>query len=145
MTDTITGHCLCGAIHVTAAVASHDVSVCHCGMCRRQAGSPMMFIDVAGAPEFMGAENTSFYRSSEWGERGFCKVCGTQLFWKYAGEERYSLSVGMIVDQSQLRLAKEIFVDYQPAFYAFSNSTRRLTEEQSIAEYLAANPDKAKG
>jgi hypothetical protein len=39
-----------------------------------------------------GAPST--FRSSEHVNRGFCKDCGTPLFWEYAKGERVSLSIG---------------------------------------------------
>ena len=39
------GHCLCGGVKITARAASNHVGACHCTMCRRWGGGPLMEID----------------------------------------------------------------------------------------------------
>ena len=140
MTKTISGHCLCGAVKVTAVPKSHDAFVCHCSMCNRWAGGISMFLDVIGAPQFEGAENIGLYKSSEWGERGFCKSCGSSLFWKVAGQDRYSLMTGILDDQAALTLAREIFIDDKPVHYTFANDTLKQTGEEAMADYVEPKP-----
>ena len=106
-------------------------------MCNRWAGGVLMFMDVIGAPDFEGADSIAIYKSSEWGERGFCKVCGSNLFWKVAGKDHYTLAVGTFDDQSKLHLATEIFIDDKPSYYSFANDTVKQTGEQAMAVYVA--------
>ena len=73
----VSGRCLCGAVTYKAKATSHDVNACHCGMCRRWTGGPLIYIHAEGKPEFTGGEALGVFRSSEWGERGFCKKCGS--------------------------------------------------------------------
>jgi hypothetical protein len=103
-------------------------------MCNRWAGGISLFLYVGGKPEFDGDDNIGLYRSSKWGERGFCKVCGSSLFWRLAGGEGYTLSAGTINEQSELRFTKEIYIEDQPAYYSFSNKTVRLTGPEAMAE-----------
>jgi hypothetical protein len=136
-TAEVSGHCLCGAVRFAATAKSHNVSACHCSMCNRWSGGISLFLELIGAPRFEGAENIAIYRSSEWGERGFCKVCGSSLFWKLVGEDRYTLSTGTLDDQSKLHLATEIFIDDKPAYYAFANDTVKQTGEEAMAAFTA--------
>ena len=131
--QTITGKCLCGAVRFTAETVSHDVTVCHCTMCNRWSGGLSLFLDTVGVPNFEGAESIGVYKSSDWGERGFCKVCGSSLYWKYVDEDRYTMSAGVIDDPAQLQLTKEIFIDDKPAYYAFANETVKQTAEEVLA------------
>jgi len=139
MAHDISGHCLCGAVTYTAKAASHDVQVCHCGMCRRWTGGPLMFLDIEGVPAFGGRELVSLYRSSPSGERGFCSRCGSILFWKVAGEERYTFAAGSLDDVSTLVLAKEIFIEDKPAFYDFANPTEKVRGAEAMAAYAASD------
>ncbi len=134
---SISGHCLCGAVSFTATAKSHDVTACHCSMCNRWAGGISLFLEAAGAPVMNGGENLAFYRSSDIGERAFCKVCGSSLYWKAIGKDIYHLSAGAINEQSSLNLTTEIFVDDKPAFYEFANDTVKQTGEEVIAAFLA--------
>lgn len=137
----VSGHCLCGAVTFTAKLTSHDVAVCHCGMCRRWTGGPLMFVEAEGAPMFDGRDAIGIYRSSELGERGFCKRCGSILFWKVAGEDRYTFAAGALDDASTLVLTKEIFIEDKPEFYDFANATEKQPGTEAMAGYLGDKPD----
>ncbi len=135
MVSDLSGHCLCGAVTYKAKTASHDVSACHCGMCRRWTGGPLMYIDAEGAPTFTGAENIGLYRSSGTGERGFCKRCGSLLFWKVADKEQYTFTAGSLDAADGLTFAKEIFIEDKPAFYDFANPTEKLRGDIAMSAY----------
>lgn len=92
-------------------------------------------MEVIGVPVFEGAENIAIYPSSESGERGFCKVCGSNLFWKVAGKDHYTIAAGSLDDQSKLFLATEIFIEDKPAYYAFANDTLKQTGEEAMAAF----------
>jgi len=134
----ISGRCLCGAVTFEAKATSHDVQVCHCGMCRRWTGGPLMYLDVEGVPTIEGRELIGIYRSSETGERGFCTRCGSVLFWKVAGEERYTFTAGSLDTVSGLVLAREIFVEDKPAFYDFANETEKLRGSDAMLAYTGS-------
>jgi len=38
------GSCLCGAIRITAKNINNNVGACHCGMCRKWGGGPLMAV-----------------------------------------------------------------------------------------------------
>jgi hypothetical protein len=74
------GHCLCGAIEYEVAPPFTNQTVCHCSMCRRAAGSPMVgwFTVPRGAYKVIAGTPRS-YRSSAHAVRTFCAGCGTPL------------------------------------------------------------------
>lgn len=79
------GGCLCGAIRYCVRAPHPGVAVCHCSMCRRQSGAasvPWISAPVKNIEFTKGY--TSIFKSSEKGERGFCKVCGTFLTFAHA-------------------------------------------------------------
>jgi hypothetical protein len=140
-TFDISGHCLCGAVTYRAKAASHDVSACHCGMCRRWTGGPLIYIDVVGKPELTGADAIGVYRSSETGERGFCIKCGSVLFWKTAGKDIYTFTAGSLDDQASLVFARQIYIEDKPDFYDFANDTIKQTGAEGMQAY-AGSPAK---
>ena len=71
--------CLCGATQFEVQLRNHEVAACHCSMCRRQTGGPLMAIDIEDI-HFVDQQYLSVFNSSEWAERGFCGVCGTFIF-----------------------------------------------------------------
>ena len=118
----MTGGCLCGAVRFEAGDVPEEMGICHCGQCRRWASGPYFAVrgnDVS----FEGEENLGRYRSSDWAERGFCKLCGSSLFYHMHEEPFYMLAVGAFDDQSRFTLKRQVFIDEKPAFYAFAGET----------------------
>ena len=127
-----TGRCLCGAVSFSAEGVDPGVHGCHCGMCRRWSGGPC-FAVVVGGVSFEGASDIARYDSSEWAERGFCRRCGTNLFYRLKEGDRYIMLVGAFDDQAAFAMASEIFIDEKPAFYALAGDHSRLTGEEFMA------------
>ncbi len=78
---TYTGSCLCGAVrfHVDGELVPPDA--CHCTICRKISGHYYAGTDIPRERATIeGSENVTWYRSSEKVRRGFCKVCGANLF-----------------------------------------------------------------
>lgn len=74
------GGCFCGHVRYEAGGVPFHPTVCHCSMCRRVTGAPMVawftvprteYRLVAGAP--------TRFASSSGAERTFCPRCGTPL------------------------------------------------------------------
>lgn len=126
------GGCLCGAVRFTAGDVETHHHACHCGMCRRWSGGSPFFGAQAGRVEFTG-EPPARYASSSWAERGFCRTCGTTLFYYLKPTQAYSLSVGAFDDPAAFRLALEIFIDRKPDGYALAGDHPRWTEAETFA------------
>jgi hypothetical protein len=132
---TITGRCLCGAVTFKADVAKREIDICHCNMCRRWSAGPYIGLSHDGPVAFEGTESIGVYKSSEWAERAFCKVCGSSLYYRLLGTDHYSFSAGALDDQSGLVLTAQIFIDEKPAYYDLANETPKLTGAQVFAAF----------
>lgn len=130
------GTCLCGAVRVVAKPKSNSIGVCHCTMCRKWGGGPLFAAECDGEVNFEGAEHVSTFSSSEWAERGFCRTCGTHLFYRLKQEGHYAIPVGLFDEDNEWRFAEQIFIDEKPAFYSFAEKTKDLTGEQVFAQYV---------
>lgn len=134
------GQCLCGAVSLRVAKVNTGVGACHCQMCRRWGGGPLLAADCGPAVEFEGEVQISVYDSSDWAERGFCSRCGSHLFYRLKDSGEYQIPVGLFDDQSVFRLDLQVYSDKKPAYYSFANATREMTEAQVIAAFA---PDQA--
>jgi len=91
--------------------------------------------------EISGEENVTVYRSSDWAERGFCRVCGTYLFYQMAGEAtspNVSLCPGLF-GKTTFRVASEMFVEEKPDFYDVPGVDERTTgaeAKEMLATFL---------
>ena len=128
------GQCLCGAVTVSAANNPH-VEACHCGMCRRWGGGPLLAVSCGSDVQFTGREQVGVYDSSEWAERGFCKRCGTHLFYRFKPADTYAVPAGLFEHQDQLALHEQIYIDSKPEYYAFANDTPVLTEAEVLKRF----------
>lgn len=137
MTETTErkGRCLCGEVTVVAASSSNEVHACHCEMCRRWGGGPFMEIDCGSDVQFSGEAQISVFSSSEWAERGFCRQCGTHLFYRLKATGEHMITVGLFAADAKLAFTKQVFIDEKPAYYGFSNETTEMTGEQLFALY----------
>jgi hypothetical protein len=133
VSETITGKCLCGAVRFSMRGRA-ELSVCHCTMCRRWSGGPVMAVHSTG-PVTIGDEGAvAWYRSSEWAERGFCRTCGSTLFYRLTGSGEIVASAGAFDDPSRFKgFRRHIFIDEKPGYYDFADDAPRLTAAQTMA------------
>ncbi len=115
MTDPLPRHqgrCLCEAIQYTVVGRMRGVVYCHCSMCRRWHGTaaPYTSPEEGGRIEISGEENLAWYRSSDKGSRGFCRTCGSSLFWRDNGSMKLDVTAGSLDHPTGLKAAKHIFV-----------------------------------
>lgn len=124
--------CLCGATQFEVQLRNHEVAACHCSMCRRQTGGPLMAIDIEDIHS-VDQQYLSVFNSSEWAERGFCSVCGTFIFWRTKDHSFANINVFTLEELPEdLDFNLEIYVDHQPTFYLFNNQTQKMTEAEVI-------------
>jgi hypothetical protein len=134
-TNMAMGHCLCGKVKVKVQDRSNKVWACHCGMCRRWGGGPLLSTDCGTGVSFEGEENISVYDSSDWAERGFCNSCGSHLFYRLKESRQYHIPVGIFESDEGLVLDLQVFIDEKPGYYCFSNESRTMTGEEVFAEF----------
>jgi hypothetical protein len=80
MNLSLKGGCLCGAVRYRISGAPRSADYCHCRMCRRAAGAPVVARLTVANDFFNWMSGTpAVYRSSPDAERFFCRKCGTQL------------------------------------------------------------------
>jgi len=85
--------------------------------------------------EFEGLEIIQTYSSSNYAERGFCKVCGSHLFIKETNSNSYGIPPGLFDNDSGFSFNRQVFFDNKPEYYAFSNNTLNITSEYIHAHF----------
>ena len=112
MVESVTeGGCLCGAVRYRLNIPPRQIVACHCGQCRRWHGHHGAYTAVPNeALELLQGDTLHWYRSSDRARRGFCRGCGSSLFWQADGSDHVSVTAGTLDDTSGLRLAGHIFV-----------------------------------
>ena len=130
------GRCLCGSVEMTAKTMGNEVGACHCGMCRRWAGGPLLAVECGTDVTFGGEEHVAVFDSSAWAERGFCKKCGTHLFYRIKESGQHIMPAGLFDGtEGAFVFNHQIFIDEKPDFYDFANETRNMTGAEVFAMY----------
>ena len=128
------GGCLCGAVRFQAKLEKHEMGVCHCGMCRKWSGGTFMAVECA-ALDVADESALGVYRSSEYGERVFCRTCGSSLFWRMQDGSVVIASLQAFDDVADFTFSTEIFIDRKPPLYSFANDTKRMTEQEFLSAF----------
>lgn len=124
----IEGGCLCGAVRYAYDCYAYnydcqqepiEILYCHCRMCQRASGAPVVawmgfedpkakaFSYTRGAPRI--------FRSSPDVRREFCGDCGSQLVWRTDGY--VGISVGTLDDPGQVIPRCHIWTESQLAWF----------------------------
>lgn len=129
------GKCLCGSVKVDIKGAKGTFGACHCGMCRNWGGGPYLSVDAGTDVKFTGEDSITAFKSSDWAERGFCKKCGTHLFYRLTQQKMYFVPVGLLSDAATFEFDHQVFIDRKPGNYEFTNRTVNMTEAEVFAKF----------
>ena len=131
------GRCLCSAVEFEVDVPERTYSICHCGLCRRWSGGPLMSVHCpAPKTEWLNDEGLTWYQGTPWAQRGFCSNCGSSLFWRLAQEPEGMLivSVDALEGAGDFTLDRHIYSDARPDRYDFADDCPRVTEAELMKE-----------
>ena len=113
-----TGGCLCGAVRYQIQGPLRSVMNCHCSQCRRTSGH---FVAATAAQRddfsLTTATGLSWYQSSATAQRGFCKICGSSLFWQGLDKPYIAIMAGTLDQPTHLETVAHIFVDDAGDYY----------------------------
>ncbi|GHU83736.1 aldehyde-activating protein [Clostridia bacterium] len=127
--NNIKGKCVCGAVEITIKKYGNFVYSCHCNTCRRQNSGPVMSIDPGPKEnvEFIKGANKITHYPDEEVDRGFCSICGTNLFWHNPADNHYCMNAELfdeIIKNASFEL--ELFYDSKPSYYAYEGDRKKL-------------------
>ncbi|TDL81787.1 GFA family protein [Palleronia sediminis] len=115
-----TGGCLCSEVSYRVTGALRPVVFCHCEQCRRTSGH---FVAATSAPrdsvEIEGP--VTWFDSSATARRGFCGICGSNLFWD-GGGARLSIHAGTLDKPTGLSAQGHIFCASRGDYYEIADN-----------------------
>jgi hypothetical protein len=116
-----TGGCLCGAVRYEVLGQMRDVLLCHCGECRRWHGHVSASTAVRREDlvlvEQRGLRWIQSPQSDAGARRGFCRECGSSLFWDAPGRETISIAAGTLDAPTGLRVGGHWYVSRAGDYY----------------------------
>lgn len=122
-----TGGCLCGGVRFQAVGPLREVIACHCWECRRQSGHFYAMTSVPLDRFRLTAENgLAWYRASGIARRGFCRTCGSTLFWQPDQGARIAIAAGAFDGPLGVRLAQHIYCAEKGDYYDIADGLPQL-------------------
>jgi hypothetical protein len=125
-----TGGCLCGAVRYEVRGSLRPVIACHCTQCRRTSGH--FVAATATAPQnlvLVEKKGLSWYQSSSFARRGFCRTCGSSLFWERTegASDHISIMTGTLDSPTGLETEMHIYVEDAGDYYKINDGLPQKT------------------
>lgn len=98
-----------------------------------------MSVDCGQDIEFQGQEHIGVYQSSDWAERGFCKECGSHLFYRLKHNQQYIVPAGLFDSGPEATFDHQVFIDEKPHYYSFANDTKNMTAAEMYALFNSSS------
>ncbi len=129
------GGCLCGGVRYEVRGEPRQVVACHCGQCQKSHGNYAAYTRVPLEGFTLTAqEGLKWYRSSETARRGFCRHCGSSLFWELLDVGDISVAAGSIDPPSGLVTIRHIFTADKGDYYEIADGLEQLSAGQGAAK-----------
>lgn len=124
----IKGRCDCGTVAFEVPAVRETVTVCHCSQCRRASGHVWASTHAADYDDlvFTAHEGLVWWDSSEFAKRGFCKFCGSSLFYRMNDETGVGIAAGCLDGPTGLSLGKHIFVKDKGDYYDIADDAPQI-------------------
>ncbi|MCZ6894460.1 MAG: GFA family protein [Gammaproteobacteria bacterium] len=124
--ETAPGGCLCGAVRFTVTRPLREIVFCHCRQCRRQQGEYAAY--TAPPREAIAIEDDRslvWFASSESARRGFCRRCGSSLFWDRLSGDLLCIAAGALDDATRIHPECRVYVDSKAEYYDIGDGLDR--------------------
>jgi hypothetical protein len=106
------GGCLCGKVRFRVAAAAIDTGYCHCRMCQRNTGAPVVAWTTFPAASFSWrAGSPSTYVSSPTIQRHFCAECGSYMVFRNEGSTEVSVNTASLDEPASFPPRMHIFIE----------------------------------
>jgi len=114
----VKGTCGCGSVAFTVQGPLGDVSWCHCSKCQRFHGGPGAYTSIPrGVISFQRRDGLAWWDASPTVQRGFCKQCGSSLFFSDSNESTLAVCAGALIPPTGMKSTMHIFVGSKPDWY----------------------------
>jgi hypothetical protein len=121
------GRCQCGAVSYRVKGNMRDVVVCHCGQCQCNHGyAPGYTAARKTELALAGEENLVWYRSSDEARRGFCRICGSSLFWAAEDRDTVSITAGSLDAPTGLKTVLHIMTADKRDYYMIADGVPQV-------------------
>ncbi|HYE01280.1 MAG TPA: GFA family protein [Alphaproteobacteria bacterium] len=132
------GGCLCGAVRYEVSGEPTSACYCHCRICQRAAGAPVVaWAGFAGGRFRLVSGTPTIFTSSRMAERGFCARCGTTLTFRYTTpgcQGEIHIAVASLDEPDEIAPGYHIWTDSRPAWFDTADSLPRHAGEETAEQ-----------
>jgi hypothetical protein len=124
------GGCLCGSVRYRFTGEPSDLSYCHCRMCQRAGGAPIVaWATVPGAAFAWTGTPPRTFRSSGSARRFFCGECGSPLAFQADDQlDQLDLTIASLDDPATLAPQRHTWVTSRVPWFDTSDRLPRYAE-----------------
>lgn len=125
------GGCLCGAVRYRFTEKPQPIIACHCRQCRQMSGHYFAATAVSRKSfELTEGRGLSWYQSSKVSRRGFCKECGSSLFFDHGEDEPIGISAGSLDHEPEGKLVAHIYVEEAGDYYTIDDQAPSFDSQE---------------
>ena len=126
-TINATGGCYCGAVRYEIRGPLRGVVNCHCGQCAKLNGNFGAHSKAAKSDVTVRIDRgLAWYRISRVARRGFCRKCGSGLFWDQLEQDTLGIIAGTLDRPTGLKTIGHIFVGDKADFYEIADDIQQF-------------------
>ena len=121
------GGCHCGAVRYEISGPLRGVVMCHCTECQKLNGHLGAHSKApTAAIRIVRDDGLQWYPINDNARRGFCRQCGSPLFWEARGQFATGIVAGSLDDPAGLELLGHIFVGEKPSYSVIGDDLPRF-------------------
>ena len=134
----LTGGCLCGAVRYESQQPPTEGYYCHCTTCLKHFGGLFSAtVRIPGSAFTFTKGELKYYRSSDFGKRGFCSNCGSPMAFVFEGNPDVWISVGSLDHPEDWPLTRDAswgrsihsYIDSKVPWYEISDGLPQQTSK----------------
>jgi len=131
--ELLEGGCLCGQVRYRVVGAPVDAGYCHCRLCQRASGAPVLaWATFSGSAFSYQGAMPALFRATPGAQREFCPNCGTQLaFRSDQHPEWVDVTLASLDDPNRIA----------PEYHIWTDSRIRWLHIDDVLRYSDAGPD----
>lgn len=124
-----TGGCLCSAVRYEVKGPLRNIVNCHCSMCQKLHGNFGPHTKARKVNiKITNSDGLAWYKTSDTAQRGFCRECGSSLFWEPFNLDATGIIAGSLDGPTGLKTMGHIFVGEKPDFYEITDGNPQFQE-----------------
>lgn len=127
-----TGGCLCGAVRYEVKGPLRDVINCHCSFCQKQHGgygphTKARKVNIT----LTKTDGLGWYKTSDVARRGFCRECGSGLFWEPFDLDATGIIASTLDGPTGLKTMGHIYVAEKSDFYQITDNLPQFEQSSN--------------